>query len=220
MKQLQFRYFLSILCLSLLSISSVSYSDNGEFVSLTPRLNLVGSSGKPTNDVLGIGLVGHYKFTDGWYLGVALDYSPEFDFEKTASRVGLKQDPNVADIDATGSLLQISAFAERRYPNDEGDIEYFWTLGAGISEVDMDDVSGPLEGGGRFDITTSTDTELVIAGSVGMQHRLSENWSGRYAFSIDHHFADWKLRDRNTGNTGSIDDFGIYGIRLGASYHF
>lgn len=220
MKYFQSRCFISILCISLFSISSISLSDDGEFVSLTPRFNIVGSSGKPTNDVLGLGLIGHYKYSDKWYLGVALDHSPEFDFERTASRVGLKQDSNVADIDAKGTLLQISAFAERRYPDDAGNIEYFWTLGAGISEIDMDDVSGPLQGGGNFEISTTTDTELVIVGSIGMQHRLSENWSGRYAFSIDHHFADWKLKDRVSGNTGSIDDYGIYGIRLGATYHF
>jgi len=220
MKHLRSKYFISLLGLFLISILNVSYADDGEFVSLMPRLNIVGSSGKPTNDVLGFGLVGHYQYSKEWFLGIALDHSPEFDFERTASRVGLKQDPNVADIDATGTLLQISAFVERRYPNDAGDINYFWTLGAGISEIDMDDVSGPLDGGGQFDITTKTGTELVIIGSVGLQQRINANWSARYAFSIDHHFADWKLRDRNSGNTGTIDDFALYGLRLGLTYRF
>ena len=220
MKYLNSRFILSLVPISLLTFSNISYSDNGEFVSITPRLNLVGSSGKPTNDILGFGLIGHYQYSKEWYLGVAIDHSPEFDFEKTAQRVGLQQDSNVADIDAIGSHLMISAFAERRYPNSSGDIEYFWSLGAGINDIDMDDVKGPLEGGGNFDISTETDTELVIVSSIGLQQKINENWSARYAFSLDHHFADWKVKDNISGNTGSIGDYGIYGLRLGLGYQF
>ena len=220
MKNLQPRYYLTILFISFLSMSNVSHSDDGEFVSLTPRLNLVGSSGKPTNDVLGVGLIGHYQYSELWYLGVAIDYSPGFDFEKTARTVGLKQDPGVADIDAVGTHLMITAFVERRYPDSNSNFDYFWSLGAGINDINMDDVKGPLEGGGNFDINTKTDTEVVLVSSIGIHHKINENWSGRYEFSLDHHFADWEVRDEPSGNTGSIDDYTIYGLRFGASYHF
>ena len=220
MKRFRSKYSLLLLGIFLISFSNFSYAEDGEFVSLTPRLNIVGSSGKPTNDVLGLGLIGHYQYSKDWYLGVAIDYSPSFDFEKTASRVGLKQDSNEADIDAVGTQLMISAFAERRYPNSSGDIEYFWSIGAGINDTDIDDVKGPLEGGGTFNISTKADTELVIVSSIGMLHKINENWSGRYAFSLDQHFADWEIKDDVSGNTGSISDYGIYGIRLGVSYHF
>ena len=164
--------------------------------------------------------MGHYQYSEAWYLGVAIDYSPSFDFERTAQSVGLQQDPNVDPIDAIGTHLMISAFAERRYPNSSGDIEYFWSLGAGINDIDMDDVQGPLAGGGSFNISTETDTELVIISSIGLQQKINKNWSARYAFSVDHHFADWKVKDNISGNTGSIDDYGIYGLRLGLGYQF
>ena len=213
----------NILILSLMAFfltSQLTYAAEDGFSSLTTRLNIVGSNGTPTNDVLGVGLIGHYKFSDDWYLGIGLDYSPEFDFERTPKLVGLQQDTSLATIDATGDQMLISAFAERRYPNDTGDIEYFWSLGAGINEVDMNDVSGPLEGGGTFNISTKADTEFVIVSSVGIQQQFNSNWSGRYEFSVNRHFADWSLRDSISGNTGTIDDYSIIGLRLGLSYQF
>ena len=56
------------------------------------------ASGRPANDMLGYGVFGHYRINDRWRLGFALDTS-EFDFERTASVVGLEQSPAVKDID-------------------------------------------------------------------------------------------------------------------------
>ena len=79
---------------------------------------------------------------------------------------------------------------------------------------------GPVEGGGTFDIETNTDTELIVLGSLGAIQRLGENWSIRYTATAELHDADWKVRDRMSGNTGSISDYNIYGIRVGMTYRF
>ncbi|MDH3447590.1 MAG: hypothetical protein OER87_05790 [Gammaproteobacteria bacterium] len=89
-------------------------AEAGSLYEVTPRLNIVGSSGKPTNDVLGYGVAPHRKLNDEWYLGFGLDYSPSCDFERTPRIVGIAQDPGVKTIDAKGTMTMITLVAERR----------------------------------------------------------------------------------------------------------
>ena len=49
---------------------------------ISTRVNIVGSSGKPTNDVLGVGISLHQRLDDDWYIGYNLDHSAKFDFER------------------------------------------------------------------------------------------------------------------------------------------
>ena len=209
-----------IMTLIILSLSNSLMANEHSQMEITGRLNIVVGNGKPTNDIPGYGLVGHYKLSDGWYVGLTLDHSPAFDFERTSSIVGITQDPAVKDVDAVGTMTQFTAFFEKRYPNEAGNLQWFWNLGAGFASVDFDDVSGPVQGGGTFDITTSTDTEPLITASVGVQQRLNESWSARYSLDLEHHFANWQLTDRVSSNTGTIDDYSLYGIRLGINYAF
>ena len=199
--------------------NSLIASDSGG-MELGGRLNIVGSDGTPTNDMLGYGLIGHYHLSNNWYLGLTLDISPEFDFEHTAAVVGVIQDPAVKVIDAVGTSSALTGFIERRYPGASGNFLWFWNVGAGFANVDFDNVTGPVQGGGTFDISTSAETEILLTGSVGLQQRIDENWSARYTFSLDQHFADWTVTDSVSGNTAKIDDYAIYGIRLGMNYRF
>jgi len=198
---------------------NVAAETSGEF-EISPRLNIVGSSGKPTNDVLGYGVTIHRKMNDEWYMGISLDHSPSFDFERTPRIVGISQDPAVKTIDAKGTMTMITLLAERRYPGESDNIKWFWNLGAGVNDVKVDDVRGPVEGGGTFDIVTSTDTEVVLLGGAGLIHDFSEAWSARYEITAEHHSADWKVMDRVSGNTATIDDYAIYGVRVGMTYRF
>jgi len=117
-------------------------------------------------------------------------------------------------------MTMLTLVAEKRYSGESDNIRWFWNAGVGVNDVKMDDVQGPVEGGGAFDIETVTDTEFVLLGGGGLIHDFAASWSARYELTLQHHFADWKVRDRVTGNTGVIDDYSIYGVRVGMTYRF
>jgi len=206
-------YLVLILAISPLSLRAEAEAQ----YELSGRVNIVGATGEPTNDMLGIGVTLHRKLSDAWYLGFGLDLAPEFDFETPNKLVGIS---SVGEIDASGSMTMLSVVGERRYALDSQNWTGFWNLGVGISEIDVDDVDGPVVGGGSFDIETSTDTEFVLLGSLGMLQRLGENWSARYALTVEQHLADWKVEDRISGKTGSVDDYTVSGLRIGLNYQF
>jgi len=142
----------------------VLLADNHSVYELTPRLNIVAGDGEPSNDIPGIGLAIHRKISNEWYLGINIDHSPLFDFEDTAGLVdGLDED---GIVDADSSHTMITVVGERRYAMDSAGWTGFWNLGGGINEVDVDDVDGPLKGGGTYDIETDVDTELILVGAV------------------------------------------------------
>ncbi len=189
-----------------------------ETFEITPRLNIVGGSGKPANDILGIGIGFHRKLSNGWYLGFYLEHSPIFDFEDTAGLVDNIDEVGIVDADSTHTMITL--VGERRYPMQSDDWSWFWNFGGGINEVDVDDVEGPVAGGGTYNIETDVDTELILIGNIGWINRLGDHWSARYEITAEYHATDWEMRDRVSGNTGSIDDYSVYGFRVGMSYRF
>src|SRR5687768_11507206 len=168
------------------------------------RLNIIGGSGKPTNDVLGYGVLGRYRLDDRWTLGLGVDISDEFDIVRTAGLVGLEQDPDAAVIDSTGSSEGLNAWIERRCGGDDRRLQWFWTVGAGINSVDVDDQAGPLAGGGSVDIAIDAGTEWVASASVGLRVRVGERFLFEPALRFDQHVADWDITDRVSGTSASI----------------
>lgn len=183
------------------------------------RFNAVAGSGKPTNDILGYGLFGHYRFGDRWSLGFALDYSPEFDVERAAELVGVPQDPTAEVIDALGTSTTLSGWAERTY-GQGGRWEWFWLVGAGVNDVDIDPASGPRAGGGSFEITTDAGTEFLALFGGGVRRSLGERFALEVALAGQQHFGTWDLVDRVSGATGTIDDYFVSGIRFGLLRRF
>ena len=184
---------------------------------LSARLNIVGSTGTPTNDMLGYGLMYHRKLNDDWYLGISLDHSPEFDVETPNDLFDID---SVNETDAVGSMTMLTAVAERRYAMESSNWSWFWNLGLGVADYDFDNAKGGIEGGGSFDIKVESDTEAVVLGGIGLMQRLGENWSARYELGFEQHFADWKVTNEVTGDTDSYDDFTVTGARLGLNYRF
>ena len=184
------------------------------------RLNIIGGSGKPTNDVLGYGVLGRYRLDDRWTLGLGVDISDEFDIERTPELVGLEQDPDAPVIDSTGSSEGLNAWIERRYGGDDRRLQWFWTVGAGVNSVDVDDQAGPLASGGSFDIAIDAGTEWVASASVGLRVRVGERFLFEPALRLDQHFADWDVTDRVSGATASIDDYVLKGVHLAFAYRF
>ena len=214
----RFNRALKIWLVGSLALSSQTlYADNSGQYEISFRGNIVGGSGKPTNDVLGVGLSVHRKLSEDWFLGINLDHSPEFDFETPGDLLGIN---TASEVDAIGSMTMITVVGERRYKLDSKNWAGFWSVGGGINEVDLDDVDGQIEGGGTYDIETSVDTEFVLLANAGWMQQIGKQWSARYAFTYEYHFADWEFRDKISGAKDTIDDYDLYGLRIGLNYRF
>ena len=184
------------------------------------RANVLVGNGEPTNDMLGYGLFARFRVGSGWRLGVGVDHSPEFDVEGIAGLVGQTQDPAVEVIDATGSSTVVRAWLERSYPNASGRFEWFWTVGAGVANVEVDDVSGPRAGGGTFSVDTDAGTEILAAGSLGLRWFFVRQVALEVAGRLDYHFADWDLVESVSGATATVDDYLVTGGHVGLTFRF
>ena len=183
------------------------------------RANVLVGSGKPANDILGAGLIGLRYRDDGWFYGGSID-NYAYDFERPASYVGLTQDPNVDVIDADGSNTVIAGFMGREYDAEDGGFRWFWTAGLGVGFADVDDVSGPTDTGGTFDLTFKVDTEIHVMGTLGTTYDFSPKWSATLAGRLEHHFMGIEITDQVTGNTASIDSQTVMGAYLSLNYRF
>ena len=183
------------------------------------RANVLVGSGKPANDILGAGLIGLRYRDDGWFYGGSID-NYAYDFERPASYVGLTQDPNVDVIDADGSNTVIAGFMGREYDAEDGGFRWFWTAGLGVGFADVDDVSGPTDSGGTFDLTFKVETEIHVMGTLGTTYDFSPKWSATLAGRLEHHFMGIEITDQVTGNTASIDSQTVMGAYLSLNYRF
>ncbi|HEX7183850.1 MAG TPA: hypothetical protein VF756_18620, partial [Thermoanaerobaculia bacterium] len=117
------------------------------------RAVLMAADGEPANDIPGYGLFGHYRLSDRWKLGFAVD-TAEYDFEEPARIVGLQQRQSLEPIDVLAESTTFSAWIERTFSRPQGRTEWFLGAGLGFASIDVPDASGPLENGGQFFITT------------------------------------------------------------------
>lgn len=179
---------------------------------------ITGADGVPANDIPGYGAFGHWRLNERWSLGLAVDRT-DYDFERPAEIVGLRQDPNVEDIDAIAEATILSAWIERTYPRP-GRLEWFWGAGLGYASLDVPDATGPLEGGGTFDVRTEVDSEVIASFLGGLHLRLGERWIVELALRADQHFADWQVTDRISGNRGAVDDYRALGGHFGIGFRF
>ncbi|HEX5759495.1 MAG TPA: hypothetical protein VF121_09900 [Thermoanaerobaculia bacterium] len=178
---------------------------------------IVAADGEPANDIPGYGLFGHYRLSDRWNLGFAADVA-EYDFEQPARILGLQQDPGLEPIDVLAESTTLSAWIERLF--GQGRTEWFLGAGLGLATIDVPDAAGPLAGGGRFDIATEADDEIVASLLGGVRRRVGQRLALELALRADQHLADWQLRDRVSGRTGAIDDYLALGGHFGVSFRF
>ena len=183
------------------------------------RLNGIGGSGKPTNDVLGFGLFARRHLNERWAIGASVDHSSEFDVERSPLLAGVAQDPNAADIDSLGEMTLFKAWVQRSYRADRR-LSYFWRLGAGFGDVNVDPVSGPTAAAGTFTIVTDAGSEAIVEASLGLELDLGSRWFLEVVARFEEHFADWKFTDLESGSTGTLDDYSLRGIHLGLGFRF
>jgi len=183
------------------------------------RANVFAADGEPANDMLGYGVHGKYDLSSTWRLGFGLDFS-DFDFERPWKIAGIAQDPDVKEvIDANASSKLFSAWVERPF-SVRGNLEWIWKAGLGFNSVDVDDVIGPAADGGSFDITTDVGSEFVVLAGTGLQWQFANSWNIDAMLNIQQRFADWKVTDRVSGKSGSLNDYTVWGLQLGVVYDF
>lgn len=203
--------------LCLLGATPLVAQDTGRF-DLGVRGVLSVADGEPANDIPGAGLFGRYRLGEHWRLGVAVDRT-EYDFEQPARLLGLRQDPAAEPIDSLAEATVVSLWMERTRGGDRA-WDWWWGGGLGFASVDVPAVAGRLASGGRFDIHTEADTEVIASLLAGVDRRLGRRLVLTFALRADQHFADWRVEDRVSGARASVDDYLALGGSLGLAVRF
>ncbi len=180
------------------------------------RAGVVTAGGEPANDIPGGGLFGRYWLNDQWAIGIGVD-ATSYDFEEPAKIVNIE--PRGV-IDAKADATAFTAWIERRYDRPNFQWQWFWAAGGGFNSVDVENISGPVSGGGRFNLKTEVDTELLLIGAAGLGRKINDRWNVEGTLRLEHHFADWRVTDRVSAREGTIDDYTAYGFYLGISHSF
>lgn len=209
----------SLVLLSLLPLAFPAAAAPAEGPEFGARFNAVAAGGEPANDILSAGLFGRFRLNERWLLGVALDRAG-FDFERPWKPMGLQQDPAVEVIDASAEMTTLSVWAERELAPGGGRLRWFWTGGLGFASPDVDDVTGPLAGGGTFDITTDPGSEILLSASAGLRLPFAKRWGFDFQLRADHHLADWEVTDRTSGRRATLNDYTAFGTTLALSCRF
>ena len=177
---------------------------------------ILNAGGEPANDLTGTGAYARYRFSDRWLFGFAVD-SITGDYERPYEFVGLT---SPEEIDGTIDTLFWSGWLEREYGNPDRRLRWFWSAGLGFSSPEADDVTGPSTGGGTFDVATDAGSETLVFVGGGLRRRLGSRWSLEASVRANQHFADWKITDRVSGRSGSIDDYTTIGAQIGLGFRF
>jgi hypothetical protein len=189
--------------------------------SLGLRAGMSTADGEPSNDAYTMGLALRYRLGEGRSAGVALERM-QYDFERPWRIVGVEQDKTIEpeDIDAAATATALSIFYEDAYGGAHQRWVPYWSAALAVASPDADPVTGPAVGGGTFDMRTDSGTEIVPGLRAGYRLNFGPAWSADFSASINHHFADWKVEDRQSGNTGKVDNYTHYGVQLGFVYRF
>jgi hypothetical protein len=207
-----------VMMLVLVCALPASYGQESQWA-LGLRGNVMLGDGLPANDMLGFGLISRYYLNGGWFAGAGVD-STEFDFAHTSAILGIPQDPATKAIDAAATNTIFSAFMGRQYGDMSKGFDWFWTAGIGVGFPDVEDVSGPVAGGGTFDITTTSGTEIHLITSLGTSYHFSSLWSATFAARVEQHFMDYRLTDRVTGTTSTVDSQTPIGVSISLNRQF
>jgi hypothetical protein len=183
------------------------------------RANVLLGDGKPANDILGVGLIGRRYLDNGWFIAGTLD-TYQYDFERPASLAGIRQDPDVDVIDADGSITTVGALLGREYGDANQGFRWFWSVGLGIGFESVDDVSGPTDSGGAFDLTFETDNNVQLMSTLGTSYFFNARWSASFTARLEHHFMDIEITDRVSGATARVDSQSPVGAYVSLNYRF
>ncbi len=204
--------------LAMVLVAGVTSAEDLKF-EIGLRGNVLLGDGVPANDILGFGVIGRYRLNNGWFIGAGID-KYAFDYERPWRIVGLEQDPDVDTIDAAADSTVFYGSIGRLYNETDHGFDWFWTLGLGFASPNVDDVTGPTDTGGTFNITTDAGSEIHLMATLGSSYNFSESWSASFSARVEHHFMDVLIIDRVSGNTAKIDSQSPLGAYLSLNYRF
>jgi len=216
MKNSKSRIFVIVCLLATFSKYGSAALAEGDGYELGFRAETNLGPGVPANDMIGFSLIGRYQLNEDWWIGLAIEHSPEFDVEDPFRQFNIDAETN----DPAAISTMISIWGERRYWQALSGRYLFWTAGAGINQVDVDDLVDTDNAGDRYDISTEVDSEIAITASFGQRHRLGSSFSVGYGARIENRFTEWTLLNRETDETATIDDYFVHGVFLDVNYAF
>jgi hypothetical protein len=186
------------------------------------RFIILAGDAPPANDMPGAGLIARRAWSEDWAVGFGVEqYS--FDHEEPYNSVGIGLDPTFPEeaIDGTNDSTVVSAWVERRYDGtSSAGFGWFWTAGLGYAFISTEDVTGPAAGGGTFDIATQASDELHLLASGGARYGFESGWFLEAVLHAQHHFTDYDITDRVSGNTAEIDAQTLFGASFLVGYRF
>ena len=204
--------------LAMVMVAGTAYAQDSKY-EVGLRANVLLGDGVPANDILGYGVIGRYRLNNGWFIGAGID-TYAFDYERPWRILGLEQDPDVSTIDASADSTVFSGSIGRLYNETDHGFDWFWTLGLGFASPNVDDVTGPTDTGGTFDITTDAGSEIHLMATLGSSYNFSDSWSASFSARLEHHFMDVLITDSVSGSTAQIDSQSPIGAYLSLNYRF
>lgn len=171
------------------------------------------ADGEPANDIPGFGVQARYALNHDWALGAGIGRT-EYDFETPARILGIPQDPAIEPVDSLAEATTFSVWGERVFVPGQGRVAWFVGAGLGAASVDVPDAVGPRADGGQFEIHTEVGTEIIVTGFAGVRRTLGDRWYAEFRVHANQHMAEWKMQDRVSGASGTIDDYLSLGGRL------
>jgi hypothetical protein len=206
--------FIGVGCACLAVQPSLAQEQSSRFDIGVRGVILLGK-GEPANDMTGVGLMGRWRFREGWYAGVALD-RVKFDYETPERVLGITA---ATVVDGSNELSRTSLLLDRVYDSD-GRWDWYWRIGVGFASVDVPNVSGATLSGGTYDIATVADDEVHIMAGGGLRRPIGQHWILESTLTFEHHDTDYRLTDRISGASGAMGSHSPYGIAVGISYGF
>lgn len=182
------------------------------------RTGVALADGEPSNDIpIPVGVFGRYRWNEAWALGASLELS-KGDYERPYEIAG---ELSPEEFDGESEWTTLALWCERTFAKPASKNAWFLALGLGYASVDVEDPeSGPLVGGGTFDIVTEADDEIILSLGGGYRRLLGSAWGLEAMVRYDEHLADWEVRDINTGAEGSIDNYGALVFLVGVTFGF
>lgn len=212
---------------STLSLAAVAALAGAPAVAADPawsaggRAGIAISGGEPANDITHSGGWVKYRLGENRHLGISVDRLV-YDFERPWRVLGLAQDTTLApkDIDAKAKSTLLRVFYERGYGSAGDTWTWHWQAGLGFAKPKIGRATGPVAGGGTFDIRTDGGTEVVPSLGAGMRYRFTRQLSAELEFVASHHVSKWKLRDSVSGRTATLKGYSSVGVQTGLSISF
>lgn len=177
---------------------------------------LFGSVGTRTGDVGGYGGFVRYHYNDHWVQRVGVDFY----------RYDLETPIDATEINDTGDPVDSLTIVWRFHT----DLEYhfrpgmkwdpYFAGGVGYYSIHAPDIDGPTPGGGRYELEIDTPGTVGLMAAAGSDWRIGNALSLGLVAMFQQTFADYEVKEKISGETGTINPFAVVGVTAPLTVHF